>query len=243
MASDRAPAPALNRGQAPDLGFQARGDHDCPSRTGGDGARTRAARSADTAGRTTSNETARDETTRGRRKAVDSSWWSRMPPPCQRPPTPGYPDASLSRAPEPYAGDRHTGVRHGAAGPDACAGSAAPPHADCSAAPLCCTPSRSSDCPDRTMSTGRPPGCTGRTKIAGNPDAPPDLLGLDTGAKTGHDLPARSASSRLTRATGSCHRRSPSPACSFVSPDSPPVTVCLQHTPPPGPARSRARRG
>lgn len=200
MARDRAPAPALNRGQAPDLGFQTRRDHGRPSHTGDDGAESRAGRSAGTVGGITSNEKAPGEVGTGPRKAAENSVWLRMPPRCQRPPAVGYPDASPSRSWLCVGGTR-PGAPHGDAGLGASADSAGPLHRRCGVALPGCTRPRSNGSPGRTTSTGTPPRCTGCTGTAGNRGAPPDLLGLDSGAKTGHDLPARSASSRLTRAT------------------------------------------
>jgi len=128
----------------------------------------------------------------------------------------GYPDASLSAASGRTADGRPPGVRHGGAGPGVCADSDAPPHEGCADEPPACTPARSSAALDRTRSIGTPAHHTGRTGNAGNRDAEPDLRGLDSGAKTGNDRRARSASSRLTRGTGSCQTNSPSSACWFV---------------------------
>jgi len=113
----------------------------------------------------------------------------------------GYPDASRPRARAPCADGRRPGARHGARGLGVSAGSAGPPPARSGAAPLHCMPTRSSDCPGRTTSTGTPPRCTSRRQTAGNRDAGPGLQGLDTDAETGNDSAARSVSSRLTRGT------------------------------------------
>jgi hypothetical protein len=199
---DRPPAPALNRGQTPDLGRQLRRDHGRPCPAGGDDARSRAGRTAGRGGDTTSSARGRSGGEGREARRMGRSAAFRMPPRCQSPSAVGYPDASLFSTPGHGTGDRKpAGPREGA-GLAASAGSAGPPPGSSAAAPPAGTPDRSSAAPGRTTSTGRPPSDTGRTRTADSRDAEPAPLGLDSGVKTGDDLLAGSTSSRPLRRMG-----------------------------------------